>query len=339
MAEAHAPQDRPRLIFFTELAASQLDDLLDTADVAERLRAMGSAIALPIRVLDDPTAAMVRRLACMGLDVVAWLMLSESEGETFNLENYPQAASFYQAFHRWAQQQRLQFVAIGLDIAHSPEEFDHADPLSVRELVRRIWLARDNVLYQPARVAYRDLVAAMHRDGYEVHAYQGPLIADDRRAGTTLLQRALDIVEVPADIEVLMCSSITPLEEFGYDFGGALIASYGTSADAIGISGSSQARGINWRSLRRDLLLAAHQTDTIYLYALEHVVHAGLLAHIQTLDWRAEARPTWAMRGFVGVVRFVLLLVLLSIRFGRTIIAWFGWVLALILWLQLRRRR
>jgi hypothetical protein len=179
----------------------------------------------------------------------------------------------------------------------------------------------------------------MHRDGYEVHAYQGPLIADDRRAGTTLVQRALDIVDVPADVEVLMCSSVTPLEDLGYDLGGALIASYGMSADAIGISGSSSAARLNWRALRRDLLLAAQYTDTIYLYALEQVVQAGLLTQIGELDWQSPVSPSRPMRALIGLLRSILLLFLLLMRFGRTLLAWLGWLLALIFWLQSRRRR
>src|ERR1044071_4580408 len=62
-----------------------------------------------------------------------------------------------------------------------------------------------------------------------------PVIADDRRAGTTLIQRALDIVDLSADLDVLMCSSVVPIELLGDDLGGALVASYGAHADAIGV--------------------------------------------------------------------------------------------------------
>lgn len=38
------------------------------------------------------------------------------------------------------------------------------------------------------RTAYEALVARIHADGYRVENYQFPLIADERRAGSTLLQ-------------------------------------------------------------------------------------------------------------------------------------------------------
>jgi hypothetical protein len=120
-----------------------------------------------------------------------------------------------------------------------------------REIARRIWLARDNALFPAARAAYLELMAAARRDGYEVHAYQIPLIADDRRIGTTLLQRALDIVDLPADIEVLMCLSETAPAWSG----SALIAVYGPSADALAVGSSSSDDAImSWDDLRRDLL-------------------------------------------------------------------------------------
>ena len=168
----------------------------------------------------------------------------------------------------WARAHALRFEAVGLNI--EPPLEDVAPDLRPgtlrmpRALLRRLWLARENILYPSAQTAYVELIVAMHLDGYEVHTYQMPVIADDRRAGTSLIQRALDIVDLPSDVDVLMCSSSAPIDLLGNDLGGALIASYGASADAIGIGSigdgdpaAEEHAPLPWPALRRDALLAA----------------------------------------------------------------------------------
>ena len=44
-----------------------------------------------------------------------------------------------------------------------------------------------------------------------------------------------------------------------------------------------------WPALRRDLLLSAHYTDTIYIHSLEDCVARELLPKIAALDWEAPA--------------------------------------------------
>jgi hypothetical protein len=195
----------------------------------------------------------------------------------------------------------------------------------------------------------------MHLDGYEVHTFQMPVVADDRRAGTTLIQRALDIIDLPADLNVLMCSSIVPIEPLGDDLGGALIASYGAHADAIGIGSIDEAEPPNfdslglesgekrsrlpWPALRRDLLLAAQYTDTIYLHSLEDCVARELLPKIAALDWEAPAHARPGRLTLIVLLRVLLFGMLVAGRFGRTILAWGGWALAIALWLRGRRRK
>jgi hypothetical protein len=181
----------------------------------------------------------------------------------------------------------------------------------------------------------------IRHDGYEVHTYQIPLIADDRRAGTTLIQRALDVVDLPSDLEVLMCSSQVPVDALDDDLGGALIASYGESADAIGLSAGPGADGssLPWLAIRRDLLLAAQYTDTIYLATLEEYVENGMFDRIAALDWSGRARAAPRRRLLVGLFRMLLLAVLLSGYVGWRALAWAGWGMALLLWVRLRRAK
>jgi hypothetical protein len=350
-------QERPRLIFSTDLRGAPLLALLERPGVLATLSAQGYGIALALTELDDQAVQAVRLLNAHAIAAVAGLSLPPEDGFAFNLRNYPRALESYQAFHAWAVANELRFEAVGLSIEPPLEDVEPVGRPSrlwvPRALLRRLWLARENILYPPARTAYGELIVAIHHDGYDVHTYQIPVIEDDRRAGTTLIQRALDIVDLPSDLDVLMCSSSVPVELFGNDLGGALIASYGESADAIGIGSVGELGPIGgedetthgeravlpWQAVRRDLLLADEQTDTIYVYSLEDCVERGLLPRIAALEWGTPARPALRQRALIGVLRGVGFAILVVARFGVQALAWGGWVVALVLWLRGRRRR
>jgi hypothetical protein len=336
--------ERPRLIFSTELLGQALLATLRTPGLLDTLAAQGHGVALTLTQLDDSAAQAARLLDERSVAAVACLSLSPEEGFAFNLQNYPRALACYQAFQAWAQQHGLRFEAVGLSIEPPLGDVAEERERGPRALARRFWLARENVLYPSACAAYSELIVAIHLDGYEVHTFQMPVIADDRRAGTTLIQRALDIVDLPSDLDVLMCSSSVPIDLLGDDLGGALIASYGSNADAIGVSsieeGDPETEGrspLPWPALRRDLLLAAQHTDTIYVYALEDCVARGLLPKIADLNWQAPARARPGRRVLIGLLRGLLFVVLVAGRFGRTALAWSGWALAIALWLRRRR--
>ncbi len=325
------PHEEPQLFFFCELSGTALLSLLDRLDVLNLLatRACGVALALP--VFDDGYAAATRVLNAHDIPVVAWLTLPADEGLAFNLQNYPRAAACYQMFHAWAQAHGLRFAAVGFDMEPPLSDTLFVGWGGVREIARRIWLARDNALFPAARMAYLELMAVARRDGYEVHAYQIPLIADDRRVGTTLLQRALDIVDLPADIEVLMCLSETAPEWFS----SALIAAYGPSADALAVGRSSSSdAALQWDDVQRDLLLAAAYTDTIYIATLEQCVVGGYLERIAALDWNTPVRIALFPYAVLWSMRLLMLIGLVIARYGKTALAWLGWLIALILWLR-----
>jgi hypothetical protein len=349
-------QATPTLIFSTELEGADLYRLLTEDDTIDELDNQRYGVALALMNLSEAQAHAVRLLNSRGIYTVAWMLLPPGEGCWFNLQNYPQAIERYHAFRDWMWEHNLHFDAVGIDIEPPVSEFARMPHWRLRDVARRFWLARENVLYPAARSAYKDLIAEIHRDGYEVHIYQLPLIGDDRRVGTTLIQRALDVVDLPADLEVLMCYSSLPIADLNNDIGGALITSYGPGADSIGIGSTSSHTLLNnaasasgagefgtrvppltWEGLERDLLLAARYTDTMYVFSLEGCVEQRMLHGIASLDWdRAPAQP-WRGRLLVAVLRTLLLLVLLVGRFYRAMFAWSGWILVLVL--LLRRRR
>jgi hypothetical protein len=348
------------MILSTDLAGQELRAMLQTPGLLDLLATNGYGVALPLAQLDDAAADVAQLLNQHGVAAIACLRLAPEEGFTFNLQNYPLALGCYQDFHTWAHQHGLHFEAIGLSIEPPFQDMAEASQRSAGALARRFWLAHENILYPSAHAAYSELIVLMHLDGYEVHTFQLPVIADDRRAGTTLVQRALDIIDLPADLDVLMCSSIVPIEPLGDDLGGALIASYGSHADAIGIGSIDEAdppnfdswglediawRGqagdqpvkLPWPALRRDLLLAAHYTDTIYIHSLEDCVARELLPKIAALNWDAPAQAKPSRRGLIVLLRGLLFGTLVAGRFGRTTLAVGGWVLAIALWLRGRR--
>jgi hypothetical protein len=344
IANTMGAPDRPQLIFFTELEGDDLLGLLRQPGLLDLLVAERYGVALSVARFDEGRARAARLLNARGVPLIAWLLLPPEAGFAFNLQNYPQAITHYGAFRAWALEHGLDFEAVGLEIEAPPDEDPRSPRWGLREAARRLWLAGENVLYPSARAAYTEMIGAIRHDGYEVHTFQMPFVADDRRAGTTVVQRALDIMDLPADVDVLMCSSCVPSERLDNDLGGALIASYGPSADAIGVGSAGEDGDVGeevvrlpWPALRRDLLLAARHTDTIYLFSLEDCAERGLLDKITALDWDAPARAAPGKRALVRGLRWLLFAALIVGRFGPRTLAWAGWGLAALLWWRGRR--
>jgi hypothetical protein len=138
---------------------------------------------------------------------------------------------------------------------------------------------RDHQAPSRAREAYAALVEQIHQDGWQVENYQFPLIADERKTGSTLLQRLLGLVDVPTDREVWMLYN-----SFLRRVGPGILWSYGPEAEAIAVGttgggpdipGHPQMPSLGWEEFARDLRLARHWTDQIYVHSLEGCVWQG----------------------------------------------------------------
>lgn len=345
---SHAVHETLRLLFFTELDGAGLLELLQKPQVLEILSQQRMGIAMALYDFTPERIAAVRLLNTHNIYLVAWLALTPSEGLWYNLQNYPQAVEHFRTFRAWADEHKLRFQAIGLDIEPPLDMLTSDENRSLTKLFRILWNARENVLYPAAYAAYSDLVTEAHQANYEVHAYQLPILADDRRVGTSFLQRALDVVEIPADLEIFSCYSSAPVERFDNDLGGALIASYGDDADGVAVGtiqsasvqqGDETLPPLSWPALKRDLLLAARNLDTIYISSLEGVVERGWLARIAVIDWNEPARALLPQRIAVALVRTLLFAILVFMRFGRGMLAWSGWLVALLFFIHHMRVR
>jgi hypothetical protein len=149
-------------------------------------------------------------------------------------------------------------------------------------------------------------VDQIHADGWPVENCQFPLIADERQAGSTVLQR-LALVDVDTDRELWMLYS-----SFMRSLGPVLIWAYGPQAAAIAVGttgggpdipGSPQMPSSSWTELVRDLRLTRHFCDQILIHSLEGCVWQDFLPRLRSLEWPSiqqppdDARAAAALRG------------------------------------------
>jgi len=278
----------PKLSFACELEPEPLQAVLSEAVIAG-LVSLQASVCLGILDLSAERAAAVRRLNAVGVPVVAWLLLPKEQGYWFNAENSGYALDRYDAFRTWTAQEGLRWSGVGLDI--EPDIRDLTNLMQSRgrmipRLVPRLFHVRK---MRQARTAYRALVALIHADGYPVESYQFPLIADERHAGSTVLQRLAGVVDVKVDREVWMLYT-----SFLRPYGAGMLASYAPEAQVIGLGvtgsgvvepGLSAPAPLSWDEFARDLRLAWMWCEDLFIFSLEGCVQQGFLERLQHFTW------------------------------------------------------
>ena len=282
---------QPKLTFFCELAPEPLTKLFDDRFVIDDLKALDATLSLGILDLSEERAELVKRLNKAGVPVIAWLLLPEEDGYWFNIDNHDKAAARYVAFKAWTTQHDLEWAGIGLDIEFDINDLrtalsDSADKSFVKKIFRRLF---DKDRVKNAQRSYQALVDLIHADGYPVESYHLPLIVDERRARSTVLQRALGVVDIETEREVLMLytSMLT-------DQGDAVLWSYAPEADSVGVgntgggvdlSDAIELTPLTWEAFARDLRLCVMQEKPIHIFSLEGCVEQGFLSKLNTFDW------------------------------------------------------
>jgi hypothetical protein len=307
---------RPKLTFFCELEAEELEGLFSDAAVRHDLKALDAAVSLGLTDLSDRRADVVRRLNAAGIPVIAWQLLPKEQGYWFNIGNAAQAAAHYAEFARWTAQHGLTWDGIGLDIETDIREM-RLQTLDRQRLVpillRRLWNVGQ---LRRAQMDYAVLVAQIRAAGYRVDSYQMPLIVDERKVGSTLIQRLFALVDLPVDREVLMLYS-----SFYRPRGAALLWSYGQEAQSVGlgvtgggvqIADVAQPRFLDWEEFARDLRLAQRCTDDIHIFSLEGCVQQGFLPQLLRFDWECPVTPLVTRVAEVERLRTALRMVLLA---------------------------
>ena len=202
--------------------------------VVAALKALDAGLAVAVPDFSRARAAGVHRLNDAGISVEAWLMLPPDRGSYFSIDRAAEAEAHYAAFARWTTDNHLQWSAVGLDIEPNVRDFDWAHGRSAglaRLLVRRYF---QGARVARAKAAYAALIARIHADGYRVDTYQMPLIAAERDADSTVLQRVLGIVDVRGDAEALMLYT-----NMARVVGAGMIWELGPGAQAISVGSTA----------------------------------------------------------------------------------------------------
>ena len=282
---------RPDLTFFTELDSEALSTLFEDKTILEKLLTLEASLSLGILDLSDQRAEVVKQLNAAGIPVIGWLLLPEEDGYWFNIDNYEKAAARYISFKAWTRKHNLQWAGVGLDIEMNINDLRqvmarHQADKFVATLFQR-YLNKNRVTR--ARRVYQALVNVIRSDGYPVESYHLPIIEEERRGRSTVLQRTLGLVDVQADREVLMLYS-----SFLRPDGAAVLWSYAPNADSIGVGntgGGVDVEGVidleplSWEEFSRDLRLCVMRNKPVHIFCLEGCVAQGFLSKLEDFDW------------------------------------------------------
>lgn len=282
---------KPDLTFFCELPTKELSALFDGRFLIDDLQTLQATLSLGILDLTDERAKVVQRLNKAGLPVIAWLLLPQEQGYWFNIDNIEHAAARYIQFKAWTSQHDLEWAGIGLDFEMDIRDLkalmkQEQDTAFLKKMFRR-YRNRQRVFH--AQHAYQALVDLIHADGYPVESYHLPLLTEERRAHSTVLQRLIGFVDLETDREVLMLYS-----SFFRPEGNAVLWSYAPEADSVGvgvtgggvdIEGLVDVDPLNWEEFSRDLRYCAMQHKPIHIFSLEGCVEQGFLSKLNDFDW------------------------------------------------------
>jgi len=285
------------LTYFVELHGRELYRLLERPGLIGRLASTGAALSIAMLDLSDDRRAVIHELNARGVPVTAWLVLDRAEGYWLTADNPELARRRYAEVHAWAAQHDLRLEAVGLDLEIPHRDVQELLAEGVRTLRRMLHRRRSEEALRRAALAYGELATAIRRDGRRVETYQLPLLLDERRAGSTLLQRALGFVDVAADREVLMLyESLLPSA-----LSAAMVDSYGRECQAIGVGmtgGGVEAileavghRLLGLEDLVSALRRARRYTPRVYVFSLEGCVEAGYFEELCEADLGEPAAP------------------------------------------------
>jgi hypothetical protein len=277
----------PRLTFFCELEIKPLQVLFSLPDIVT-LADLNATISMGILDLSNERAEVVRRLNEAGIPLVAWLLLPREEGYYFNIYNARQAEQRYYAFKLWSEEHNLQWQGVGLDIEPDIRELEKLTTDRLKMAFLMIRRAYNRKAFREAHRVYSNLVKQIRNDGYRVDVYQFPLIADERSANSTLLQKTMGLIDLPADREVLMLYS-----SFLRPDGPGMLWSYGNNAQSIGIGSTGGGVDLdildlvpmNWEEFERDLRYAWVFTDDIHIFSLEGCIRQGYLSRLKDFNF------------------------------------------------------
>jgi hypothetical protein len=282
---------RPKLTFFVELETPPLEELFGRPEVLPFLAAQECAVSMGLLDLSDRRAEVVRKIESSGIPVTGWLLLDLEDGYWLNADNADRARERWRETAAWADCEGLPLQRIGLDVEFPRSESEGAIRDRRRAFFSMLRRRRPRERVHEAERAYEELVHEIRQSGRTVEVYQFPHLLDERAARSTLLRRALGVVDVAVDAEVYMLYS-------SY-LGRAGTRAYFEDAPciALGVTGGgvnagnpdAQSRFLSRERLEEDLRAAAAHTSEVYVFSLEGCVERGMLGPIAEIDWDRPA--------------------------------------------------
>jgi hypothetical protein len=303
----------PNLAFACELDTPRLTALFTDGLVIDDLKVLRARVLLMLSDYSVERARVVQRLNTAGVPVTGIPLVPVEDGYYFTPDNVPQAYASYEHFKRWTVEHGLIWADVGLDIEPEADFFFTISRNPWGLLPMLASRVRDTARPRRGRAAYESLVARIHADGWSVENYQMPLIADERRVGSTLLQRLFGLVDLPTDREVWM-----QYNSFMRGIGPAVLWSYGPEAAAIAVGTTGggpvvpnppQMPTLSWEEFARDLRLARHWSENVYVHSLEGCVEQGYLSRLRSFDWTEQVTPpehVWVAKLLRTALRSVL---------------------------------
>ena len=331
----------PQIVFACDRPTDELPSLF-TPELIADLKSIGAGIAVPAD-LSPQMAEVVQRLNAAGIPMTASLVLPPDRGYYSNAGNAPETLARFLAFDQWTRENRLKWDAVGLDIEPNLSEFGALRDHKLRLIGLALRRAFDAGRVTRARAQYASIIREMQGRGYSVDTYQFPLIADERDAHSTFLERLLGIVDVRGNKEVLMLYT-----SFNPKLDSAMIWEYGPEAQAIavGVTASSGDAAtdaafppLDWNQFSRDLIVARHFSPVIGVYNLSGCIKQGFIGRLKNMDWdQAVVIPPQALTGALRLRRLAyagLWLASNAVYLAIAIVVLTGWFIFALL----RRRR
>ena len=284
---------RPKLTFFVELETPPLEELFAQPEVLPFLAAQGCAISMGLLDLSDRRAEVVRKLESSGIPVTGWLLLDLEDGYWLNADNADRARQRWRETAAWAKHEALPLQRIGLDVEFPRSESEGAIRDRRRAFFSMLRHRRSRQQVLDAERAYGELAREIRQSGRTVEVYQFPHLLDERAAGSTLLRRALGIVDVSSDAEVYMLySSYLGRAGTRVYFPDAQCIALGVTGGGVNARNpDARRRFLSWERLEEELRDASAHTRDVYVFSLEGCVEQSMLTRIEEIDWSQPAPP------------------------------------------------
>ncbi len=281
----------PVFSFFNEMKTPALVQLFKDTSIIYDLKKLNAQIRMGILDLTDERAQIIRDLNKSGVPVVAWLLLPEEKGYWFNSGNGQAAIARYQEIKKWADDNKLVFSGIGLDL-----ELDFNDAKMIKSNPWKLLSKIPGRLYdkseiEKGRIEYAKLISLIKADHYPVESYYASFIKDEVNLNQTAIQQATKFLDIKTDKEIPMLYSSFMGNPDG------LIKIYGIDLklEAVGLGSTgggfdTTLPTLSYEKLVHDINVAAKQSKEIHIFSLEGCAKNGYLSKL--LDYKYDSTIT-----------------------------------------------